>query len=118
MEQDEEQEIFENTDKSEKMELESDNEEMDNTRPVQEILSELAQKTRDNLKLYDNAVTRLELVLKRIEYSGTVHINICGTKRKFREFIEECAMESKKKIKEANCMNFGELLLKGLQDSS
>ncbi len=120
--QDENPEIFEKqdmgTERAEGTE-ESDNMdiEMEDNRPVQEILSELAQQTRDNLDKYNYAVTRLESILKNIDEVRTVHIAVCGVKRKFQDFIEECALESRERLKKENYINFGELLLKGLEET-
>jgi len=116
LDQDENPEIFEKQELGTE-EIEADkSEEMEDTCSVQEILSELAQQTRDNLNKYNQTVTRLEHVLKNIDEVGTVHMTISGVKRKFQDFIEECALESKARIKENNCVNFGELLLKGLDE--
>lgn len=102
-------------DKSEEIEEEKD-QEMEDTRPVQEILSELAQETRINLNKYYNAVTHLESVLKRMDDSKELHIKVSGVKRKFQEFIEECSIKSRERLQKENSINFGQLLLKGLEE--
>jgi hypothetical protein len=112
LDQDENPEIFE----KQELGMEEMDIDMEDTRPVQEILSELAQQTRDNLHKYNQAVTRLEHVLKNIDEVGTIHITLCGVKRKFQDFIEECALESRERLKKENCVNFGELILKGLHE--
>ncbi len=111
-------------DKSEKLGMESEeqgkSEEQDkseeqgkseeDTHSIQDILSELTQKTENCLNIYNAAIQRLESINRYIENSKDLTIK----GKLFIDFIQECATISEKNIIDNKYINFGELLLNGL----
>jgi hypothetical protein len=82
----------------------------EDTRSIQDILSELTQKTENCLNIYNAAIQQLESINRYID--NNKDLTIKG--KLFTDFIQECATISEKNIIDNKYINFGELLLKGL----